>query len=134
MRKFLTSFEIISQSAGPIGKPNHLVHWVQFVGMIVWVLCFVCIGSWSFGVRISLCLSCWIPDFVRKAVKIFEIFSQSDGLVGKPNHPVHWVQFARKAVWVLCFVCIGSWSFGVVITLSLSCWIPQFVSKVLKVF
>ena len=57
------------------------------------VLCFVCVGSWSFGVGIAFCLSCWIPDSVRKFLTNFEIFSQPDGLVGKPNQLVHWVRF-----------------------------------------
>ena len=134
MRKVLTSFEIFYQPVGPIGKPNHPVHWVQFAGMAVWVLCFACVGSWSFGVRIALRLSCWISDSVIKVLTSFEIFSQPDELVGKPYQPVHWVQFAGTAVWVLCFVCIGSWSFGVGISLRLSCWILDFVRKVLKIF
>ena len=46
------------------------------------VLCFVCVGSWSFRVRIALCLSCWIPDSVIKVLTSFKIFSQSSGLVG----------------------------------------------------
>ena len=32
---------------------------------------------------IELRLSCWIPDFVRKVLKIFEIFFQPSGPVGK---------------------------------------------------
>ena len=87
--------------------------------MAVWVVCFVCVGSWSFEVGIVLCLSFWIPDFIRKVLKFFEIFSQPYGLIGKPNHPVHWVRFSETAVWVLCFLCIGSWSFGVGIVLRL---------------
>ena len=54
--------------------------------------------SWLFGVGIELCLSCWIPDFVRKVLKIFEIFFQPSEPVGKPNQPVHLVQFAGTAV------------------------------------
>ena len=72
------------------------------------VVCIVCVGSWSFIVRIALRLSCWIPEFVRKVLKSFEIFSQPSSQVGKPNQPVHWVQFAGTAVWVLFFVCVGS--------------------------
>ena len=49
------------------------------------VVCFVCVGFWSFRVKIELHLSCWIPDFVRKVMKSFEIFSQPSGPVGKPN-------------------------------------------------
>ena len=41
----MTSFEIFSQPSGPVGKLNQQVHWVQFAGTAVWVLCFVCIGS-----------------------------------------------------------------------------------------
>ena len=87
--------------------------------MAVWVVCFVCVGSWSFGVGIVLCLSFWILDFLRKVLKFFEIFSQPSGLVGKSNQPVHWVRFSGTAVWVLCFLCIGSSSFGVGIVLHL---------------
>ena len=72
--------------------------------MAVWVVCFVCVGSWSFGVGIVLCFSFWIPDFIRKVRKIFEIFYQSSGLVGKPNQPVHWVRFSIMIVRVLFFV------------------------------
>ena len=57
--------------------------------------------SWLFGVGIELRLSFWIPEFVRKVLKIFEIFCQPSGPVGKPNHPVHLVQFAGTAIWVV---------------------------------
>ena len=102
VRKVLKFFEIFSQPAEPVGKPNHPVHWVQFFATVVWVLSFVCIGSWSFGVGIALRLSCWISEFVRKVMENFEIFSPPAREVEKPNQPVHWVQFARMAVWVLC--------------------------------
>ena len=102
--------------------------------MAVWVVCFVCVGSWSFGVGIVLYLSCWIHDFIRKVMKFFEIFSQPSGLVGKPNQPVHWVRFSRTAVCLLLFVYIGSWSFVVRIALCLFCWIPDFVRNVLTKF
>ena len=98
------------------------------------VVCFVCVGSWSFGVGIALCLFCWIYDFVRKVLTIFEIFSQPDGPVGKPNQLFHWVRFTGTTVCVLCFVCVDSWLFGVRIALCLSCWIPDFVRKVLNFF
>ena len=81
--------------------------------MAGWVVCFVCVGSWSFGVGIVLCMSCWIPDFIKKVQKVFEIFSQPSGLVGKPNQPVHWVRFSIMIVWVLFFVWVSSWSFEV---------------------
>ena len=45
---------------------------------------------------------------MRKVLKSFEICSQPDGPVGKPNQPVHWVMFVRTAVLVLCFVFVGS--------------------------
>ena len=129
LRKVLTIFEICSQSAGPIGKPNQPVHWVLFAGISVWVLCFVCVGSWSFGVGIALRLFFWIPDFVRKVLKNFENFSQSNGLVGKPNQLVHYVQFFEIAVLVLCFVCVDSHSFGVGIELRLVFWIHESMRK-----
>ena len=115
----MTSFEIFSQPDGPVGKPNQPVHWVLFAGTAVWVLFFVFVSSWSFEVRIALHLFFWIPNYVRKVFTSFSIFSQSDGQVGKPNQPVHWVLFSGTAVWVLCFVCVGSWSFGVGIALRL---------------
>ena len=65
-------------------------------------------------------------------MKSFEFFSQPDGLVGKQNYPVHWVRFAGTVVWVLCIVCVGSWSFGVRIALRLSFWIPEFLRNVNK--
>ena len=65
-----------------LGKPNQPVHLVQFAGMTVWVVWFVCVGSWLFGVGIEPRLSCWIPDFVRKVLKIFEIFCQPSGQIG----------------------------------------------------
>ena len=61
----------------------------------------------------------WIPDSVRKVLTSFKIFSQLNGPVGKPNQPVYWVIFAKTVVWVLCFVCVESWSFGVRIALRL---------------
>ena len=51
--------------------------------------------------RIVHRLSCWVPDFVRKVLKIFQIFCQPSGPVGKQNQPVHLVQFAGTAVWVV---------------------------------
>ena len=76
MRKALTSFEIFYQPARPVRKLNQPVHWVLFVGTTIWVLCFVCVGSKSFGVGIALRLFCWIPDSMRKVLKNFENFSQ----------------------------------------------------------
>ena len=78
MRKVLKIFEIFSHPDGPVGKLNQPIHWARFSGTMVWVLCFVCIGSWSFGVGIALYLSCWIPDFVRKVLRSFEIFFATD--------------------------------------------------------
>ena len=60
-------------------------------------------------------------------------FNHLDRL-GKPNQPVHLVQFSGTAVWVVWIVCVGSWLFGVGIELRLSCWIPDFVRKVLEFF
>ena len=81
MIKVLTSFEIFSQPARQVGKPNQQVHWVRFSGTAVWVLCFVCIGSWTFVVRIALRLFCWILTSVSNFVTKFQKFSQSFGLV-----------------------------------------------------
>ena len=133
-RKVLKSFEIFSQPAGPVGKSNQPVHWVLFAGTTVWVLFFVCVGSWSLGVGIALRLFCWIPEFLRNFFKIFDIFSEPDGPVGKPNHPVHWVMFAGTTVWVLFFIYVCSWSFRVKIALCLFLWISDYVRNVLEIF
>ena len=134
MRNFLESIEIFSQSNGPVGKSNQSVHWVLFAETSIWVLCFIYVGSWSFGVKISLYLFFWIPDSIRKVLTSFEIFSQPAGPVGKPNQLVHYVQFFEIAVLVLCFVCVDYHSFGVGILLRLFFWIPDSVRKVLKNF
>ena len=78
--RFRNFFKVSINHLYRLGKPNQSVHLVQFAGTAVWV---VCVGSWLFGVGIELRLSCWIPDFVKKVLKIFEIFSQPSGLVGK---------------------------------------------------
>ena len=44
--------------------------------MAVLVVCFVCVCSWPFRVAIELHLSCLFPEFVRKVLTSFEIFSQ----------------------------------------------------------
>ena len=66
--------------------------------MAVLVVCVICVGSWSFEVGIAVCLSFWIPNFIRMVLKFFEIFSQSYGLVEKQNQSVHWVRFSGMAV------------------------------------
>ena len=67
LTKVLKNFEIFSQPDGPVGKSNQSVHWVIFAGTTVWVLCFFCVRSWSFGVGIALHLFFfWIIDSVRK--------------------------------------------------------------------
>ena len=71
---------------------------------------------------------------MRKVLIGFEIFSQLTGLVGKPNQPVHWVRFSEMAVWVLCFVYIGSWSFVVRIALRLFFFISDSVRNFLTKF
>ena len=119
VRKALTSFKIFSQPAGSVGKPNHPVHWVLFTGTTVWVLCFVCVSFWSFGVVIALCLFFKIPDSIMKVLEYFENFSQLYELVGKPNQPIHYVQFFEIDVLVLFFVCVDYHSFRVRIALSL---------------
>ena len=44
-RKVLKIFDSLSQPAVLVGKQDQPVHWVQFSGMEVWVLCFVCVSS-----------------------------------------------------------------------------------------
>ena len=66
-----------------LGKPNQPVHLVQFARTAVWVVLFVCVGSWLFGARIELRLSCWIPEYFRKVLEFFESLYQPSGPVGK---------------------------------------------------
>ena len=49
--------------------------------MIVWVLFFVWVSSWSFEVGIVFLLFFWIPEFVRNFLTKVQNFSQSFGLV-----------------------------------------------------
>ena len=82
-RKVLEFFESLYQPSGPVGKTKPAgsfgsVCWNDSLGGLVF-----CVGSWLFGVGIELRFSCWIPDFVRKVLKIFEIFCQPSGPVGK---------------------------------------------------
>ena len=55
--KFIKKFESLSQWYELVGKPDHSVRYVRFVGTAVWGVWFVFAGSWSFGVGIALCLS-----------------------------------------------------------------------------
>ena len=43
--KVLKNFESLSQPAELVGKSDQPIHLVQFSGMEVLVLCFVCVGS-----------------------------------------------------------------------------------------
>ena len=85
----MKSFEIFSQPARSVGKPNHPVNWVMFFGTAVRALCLVWIGSRTSKLRINHRLIFSIPDSMRKVLKSFEIFSQPAGLVGKSNQSVH---------------------------------------------
>ena len=127
----MTNFEKFSQPAKLVRKPDQLVHVVKFSRTTVRALCLIWIGSCSFEMRINHRLFFWIPNFVRKVLKSFEISSQPSGSVGKPNQPIHWVMFGRTTIWVLFFVCVGSCSFGVRIALCLFFWIPKSMRKVL---
>ena len=49
---------------------------IRFSGKAVCVVWLVLVGSHSFELRINHRLSCWIPDFVRKVLEIFESLSQ----------------------------------------------------------
>ena len=50
---------------------------------VVWVVWFVCVGSWLFGFGIELRLSCWISESFRKVLEFFESLYQPSGPVGK---------------------------------------------------
>ena len=94
----------------------------------------VCVGSQSFGVGFVLRLFFWIPDSFKKVMKKFESLSKPDGLVGKPNQPVHLIQIVGIAVWVFRTVCVGSQSFGVGFVLRLCFSISDSLRKVLTNF
>ena len=49
--------------------------------MIVWVLFFAWVSSWSFEVGIAFLLFFWIPDSVKNFLTKVQNFSQSFGLV-----------------------------------------------------
>ena len=97
----MTKFEVLTQSAKLIGKPDQSVHEVRFFEIAVWVLCFVCVDSHSFEIRIPLCLFFWILDSLRKVLTNFGNFSQPDGPVGKSDPQVHLVQFSETTAWVV---------------------------------
>ena len=50
----------------------------------------------------------WIPESLRKILKNFESLSQLAGLVGKPNQPVHLIQFAGTTIWIFGTICVSS--------------------------
>ena len=81
--RFLNFLRVSINHLDRLGKPNQPVHLVQFAGTAVWVVWFVCVGSWLFGVGIELRLSCWIPESFRKVLEFFESLYQPSGLVGK---------------------------------------------------
>ena len=58
-----------------LGKPNQPVHLVQFAGMAVWVVGFVCAGSWLLESELnSVCLVGFLrvlvrfPNFLRVSI------------------------------------------------------------------
>ena len=71
---------------------------------------------------------------MNKVLKNFESLSQPAELVGKPDQPIHLIQFVGTIVWVFCAVCVGSQSFGVGFLLDLFFWIPDSLRKVLTNF
>ena len=85
----MKKFESLSQPAELVGKPNQSIHRIQFDGKSDWVFSTVCVGSQSFKVVFVLRLFFWIPDSFRKVETNFEILSQPDELVGKPDIQVH---------------------------------------------
>ena len=103
MRKVKKCFEIFSQPDGPVGKQNQPIYWVMFAGIEVWVLFFVCVGFWSFGVGIALRLFFWISDYVRKVFENFENLSQPAVPVRNPDRR-SLGSFFSKNLLVLCIV------------------------------
>ena len=84
-------FESLSQPAELVGKPDQPVHWVQFSGMEVWVLClFVSILNHSVSELYTVCFF-WFPYSVRNVLKNFQNCSQPDPPDGELDQPVFWV-------------------------------------------
>ena len=81
--RFLNFLRVSINHLDGLGKSNQPVHLVQFAGTVVYVVSFVCVGSWLFGVGIELRLSCWIPESFRKVMEFFESPYQPSGPVGK---------------------------------------------------
>ena len=87
-RKVLKKFESLSQPAELVGRPDHLVHWVQFSGMEVWVLCFVfSVLSHSVSELYTVCIF-WFPYSVRNVLKNFQNCSQPNRPIGGLDQPV----------------------------------------------
>ena len=81
--RFWNSLRVSINHMDRLGKPNQPVHLVRFAGTAVWVVGFVCVGSWLFGVGIELRLSCWIPESFWKVLEFFESLYQPSVSVGK---------------------------------------------------
>ena len=58
---------------------------IRFSGKAVCVVFVVLVGSHSSKLRINHRLFFYIPNSFRKVLKTFEILSQPDELVGKPD-------------------------------------------------
>ena len=87
----MKNFVSLSQPAELVGKPNQPIHWVQFSGMEVWVLCFfVSVLSHSVSELYTVYIF-WFPYFVRNVLKNFQNCSQPDRSVGELDQPVFWV-------------------------------------------
>ena len=87
--------------------------------MAVWVVCFICVGSWSFGVEIALCLSFWIPDFLRKVLKFLKSFRNLLDWFGNRTSLFIGLGFLEWQFGYFASFVFGSWSFGVGIALRL---------------
>ena len=84
-----------------LGKPNQPVHLVQFAGTTVgWFDLFVLVLGYSESELNSVCLVGFLSllgrfwNFLRVSINHLD-------RLGKPNQPVHLVQFAGTAVWVV---------------------------------
>ena len=84
-----------------LGKLNQPVHLVQFAGTAVWVFdLFVLVLGYSESELNSVCLVGFL-SLLGRLLNFLRVSIIHLDRLGKPNQPVHLVQFAGTAVWVV---------------------------------
>ena len=102
VRKVLKIFEIFCQPSGPVGKtkPAGSFGSVCWNGSLGGLILFVLVLGYSESESITVCFFRFLSllgrfwNFLRVSINHLD-------RLGKPNQPVHLVQFAGTAVWVV---------------------------------